>query len=324
MNRSLGVAAVLVGLVAIACSSTSSTSPPGGPDVAQTPTTQTVGAAGGSVSAAGVVLTIPEGALAGDTPITVTPNAAPIPTGYTGLSPLYAFAPDGTVFQKPVTIAFTLSSAGTAPTVYWSNSAGGYDELPSTSTGTTVSTSIAHFSRGFVAEKRTHGDDAGTDSGPTDSGPPDSGPADSGPSDGAAPDGGASAITVTIDGVVTTFSANASVTLGASTTTIKADDNATSTHWTLQIVMTSAPQQACQLNGNPYFTYTHYTSGALDQLYGSKGVMGACILTLTSNPTTTGDHAKGTILSATGGRINAPTADPATHAFTNGTFDLTL
>ncbi len=320
MKRRLVSAVALVGLALIACSSsTGSATAPGnapGTDPAQAPVTQTVGSGGGSVSAPGVVLDIPPGALPSDTPITITPGGT-VPSDYTGLSQLYTFSPDGTVFLKPVTIAFTLSSAGTTPTVYWSNASGGYDALATTQTATGVSASIEHFSRGFVAEakKNPPPTDAGTDSSASDSG-------SDGGSDSGADSGATSAITATVDGVATTFSANASVVLGNGTTTIKADDNATATHWTIQIVMTGVMQEMCLANGNPYINYTHYTNGTSDLLYTSKA-QGTCSIILTNNPKVAGDHATGTI-SGWVGALNLPTGLPPTHTFANGSFDLTL
>jgi ZU5 domain len=303
-------AVLVVGVALIACSSSSSTSSPGGTGPGQTtPTTQTIGSAGGTVSAAGVVLTIPAGALSSDTPISITANAAAIPAGYTGLSPLFAFGPDGTKFASPATIAFTTSSPGTNPTVYWSNDTGGYDALATTLIANGVSAQVQHFSTGFAANKFLDVVDAGKIS---DAGEPIT---DAGPSAGT--------INMTVDGVATAFSSNSKVTLGTGTTTIQADDDPSTTHWTIQIVMTGIPQESCQLNGNPYITYTHYTGGGLDKLYQSKSG-GNCLLTLSSNPANPGDHATGTVISGSVGKSNAPVGDPATHAFGSGSFDLTL
>jgi hypothetical protein len=315
----------VVGLALIACSSSSSTSGPGGGDTdgGQPPVTQTIGAAGGSVTAQGVELTIPPGALATDTAIAITPNAGAIPSGYTGLSQLYAFSPDGTVFQKPATVAFTLSG-GTSPTVYWSNTSGGYDALATTPTGRGVSASILHFSHGFVGEAKKDATDAGSDSGASDGG---STRDSSTTSDGSTTtDGGTTnAIIATLDSAstTTTFSANASVVLGNGTTTIKADDNGTSTHWTLEIVVITGVQAGqCLPNGNIYINYQHYTNGNADWLYSSK-VQGGCVILVTNYPTVPGTHAKGTF-SGTVGALNLPTNFPPTHVFQNGTFNLTL
>lgn len=339
------VGLVLVGLGVYACASSDSnpdstsepaptpapTSAPTGTTPAPTGTTPAptgstaIGTAGGSVTADGIALAIPAGALTSDTPIAITSDGV-VPSDYSGLSPLFSFSPDGTVFNTPITVAFTLATPGIDPVVYWSNATGGYDALPTTVTTTGVTAEVAHFSHGFVAERKKApvGDDAGTDSGTADSGTIDSGASDastpdSGTTDSGAADAGANGITVMIDSVSTTFAANAAVTIGG-VTTIKADDNASSTHWTLQLSMTAISQQACSPNGVTSMLYQHYTNGSLDSTFTSKITGGLCTLMLTHNPAAAGEHATGKILSATLGELNAST--PQSHVFANGTFDL--
>src|ERR1700677_4508793 len=135
---------VLAGASLIACSSTDTGAPSavdGGADVIATnvdsgdsgaqgtAVTQTVGASGGSISASGVVLTIPAGALADDIQISITPSTDPIPVGYTGLSPLYLLEPKDAVFLTPATVELALTSTGANPTVFLSNPGSGYDAL---------------------------------------------------------------------------------------------------------------------------------------------------------------------------------------------------
>jgi alpha-tubulin suppressor-like RCC1 family protein len=71
--------------------------------------TQTVGAAGGTINGPnGVALTIPPGALAGDTPITIAVDASgapPFPANAPSLAPAYSITPHGTTFGLPVTLA---------------------------------------------------------------------------------------------------------------------------------------------------------------------------------------------------------------------------
>ncbi|MEO7109961.1 MAG: hypothetical protein ABI183_05960 [Polyangiaceae bacterium] len=304
---------LFVGLALIACSSSSSTSSPAGTGPGQTaPATQTIGSAGGTVTASGVTLTIPAGALSSDTAISITPNAAAIPNGYAGLSSLFEFQPTGTKFATPATIAFTLASAGTNPTVYWSNDTGTYDALDTSVTGTSASASIQHFSTGFAASRTTIDKlDAGkiTDDGGTTT-------TDAGAAVGS--------FNVTVDGVATSFANNAKVTLGVSTTTIQGDDDPSATHWTIQIILTNTPQQSCVLNGVPMVNYTHYTSGTIDKVYGSKFTGGSCTLMVSSYPANPGDLVTGTILTGALGKGNAPVSDPATHALSSGSFNLTL
>jgi hypothetical protein len=279
----------------------------GGTDPAPPAVTQTIGVAGGTVRAQGVVLDIPPGALASDTPISITPSANPIPPGYSALSQLFAFSPDGTAFQKPATATFTLSSATASPAIYWSNAAGGYDALATTaSDGTHASASILHFSQGFAADATPIGT------------PPDAG-SDSGGSDGGAPAG----ITATVDGVTTTFAANAFSALGTGTTIVRADDNTSSTHWSVVLFLTGTAQEACQPNGNPYITYTHYTNGTADAVYSTKTASGVCDVALSNNPKNIGDYAVGTF-TGTVGVVNAPASMPQTHVFGNATFNAKL
>ena len=100
-----------VGLTAVtlsACSSDSTT--PTGP----TSGSQSVGAAGGTVAAAGATLTIPAGALAGDTTITFEQKAkAGMPSEADIAAPIYEFGPNGTTFLKPVSLKMDFT--GTAP-----------------------------------------------------------------------------------------------------------------------------------------------------------------------------------------------------------------
>jgi len=130
----------------------------GSPDATQPTVSQVVGASGGSVAATGLTLTIPQGALADSTTITVQ-NVGTAPQGYVGLSPMFQFGPDGTEFSQPVTVGFQISG-GTNPAVFWSNAQGGFDELPTTTTSTTATAQVTHFSRGFCGESQHDGSDA--------------------------------------------------------------------------------------------------------------------------------------------------------------------
>jgi hypothetical protein len=378
--RRFAALAVALGLSLLACSSDDDAVSSSPDASSQSPTTQTVGPSGGTVTAGSVSLTIPPGALAGDTTISITPGGTPIPTGYTALSQLYTFGPDGTHFLKPITATFTLTTPGTAPTVYWSNSSGGYDALATAVNGTTASASVDHFSHAFCGERKGSSDagaadagnppedsggggdaNPGVDSGATDAGQggadagaddagsggsdsgggdaadaggvdagaggADSGATDAGSADAGATDAGgdgstaAPGISATVDGTPTSFSVNQKVTLGNGTTTIQADDSASTTHWTLQMVTTGVPQEVCQPTGNPVMTYTHYTNGANDALYSTQITSGTCTIFPTSNPAQPGDHAKGTF-SATIERANAPLNSPVSHVFTSGSFDV--
>ena len=89
-----------------------------------------IGPAGGTVSADGVTLAIPAGALGSAQQISIT-SVDDAPAGYRLSSKLYRFAPDGLVFAQPVSITIACDEACGSSTVYWSRlGATGYDALP--------------------------------------------------------------------------------------------------------------------------------------------------------------------------------------------------
>jgi hypothetical protein len=67
---------------------------------------QVIGAKGGTVTtpSGNASVDIPEGALPGDTTISITPVTAPPPAGTDGIGDAYVFGPEGLVFLKPVTV----------------------------------------------------------------------------------------------------------------------------------------------------------------------------------------------------------------------------
>ena len=74
--------------------------------------TATIGASGGTLTSAdgGLTITIPGGALAGDTVFNVTPVTAPASNAVA----TYLLQPEGTTFAVPVTLAFHAADAGVA------------------------------------------------------------------------------------------------------------------------------------------------------------------------------------------------------------------
>jgi hypothetical protein len=122
------------------------------PDGSQT-VMQTVGASGGTVTAGGVVLTIPPGALSSDTQISVTTSSASVPAGYVAVSPMFSFSPAGATFAVPVTVQITLTGSATGASLFMSNSSGGYDAFPAkSSTATTLSADVTHLGDCFAGE----------------------------------------------------------------------------------------------------------------------------------------------------------------------------
>jgi hypothetical protein len=348
-RRSWALAVASVALVA--CTSTDSDGPStedagrdastadaGNPE-AGTTITQTVGASGATITAPGVTLTIPAGALAADTPITVETSVAGVPHGYTALSPLYAFGPSGTTFLAPATVELAFTAGGSNPTVYWSNAGGGFDPLSTTVTASVASALISRLASGFVGSAQTtdaaETDDASADatvvaeSGAVDAGEPTDGaaaieastPTDAGGSavDASTPtDAGFQGIVVTIDGVPTTFATNPSVTYLNGISTVVATDNATSTHWQFELEVSLQAQQACQAV-YPAILYTHYTGGTADSVYSTKQTPGGCDITVSSTPASVGQHATGVF---SGTVAEAQDAGGGSHSLTNGSYDV--
>jgi hypothetical protein len=117
--------------------------------------TATIDATGGEVRLGDLVLSIPAGAVAVATPITIRIDADPgltPPTGFRTLSPMYRFEPDGLTFAAPVRIDLPFSGNGELATIFWTQpgSASTYSALPTTTLDFHARTEITHFSAGFV------------------------------------------------------------------------------------------------------------------------------------------------------------------------------
>jgi trimeric autotransporter adhesin len=84
----------------------------GGADTAATAATNIKAATGGTVTAAGLTVVIPAGALAADTDITVAiSDGASLPAAATLLGKVYDLGPTGTTFLKPVTLTLDFDPA---------------------------------------------------------------------------------------------------------------------------------------------------------------------------------------------------------------------
>ncbi len=134
-------------LLVAACSSPSGVPSDGGVHV--------VGTSGATVTLAGVTLAVPANAVSADTSITVAATATP--SGYAPVSPVYEFGPAGTTFAKPVAVTIPLTTATPDAHLFWSNAAGGFDDLGGTVTGTTLTGYVTHFSIGFCARPSRDG-----------------------------------------------------------------------------------------------------------------------------------------------------------------------
>jgi hypothetical protein len=141
------MAAGIAALALIGCGGGGGTSKP------QTATSAVTPQAGGTVELPdnSARIEIPAGAVTSETMITVSTSTAAAPSGITVDGQILKFEPDGLVFTKPVTVTFAIKSA-THPTVYWSNSTGGFDAIGGTVTGSSIAAEIMHFSSGFVGD----------------------------------------------------------------------------------------------------------------------------------------------------------------------------
>ena len=157
-----------------------------------------IGPAGGTVFAPGLTLTVPPGALAAPTTITVTRADVPVPPGYVGYSPVWRFAPAGLTFAVPATVQVTFAGDASRAALYWSSAAGaGYERRSGVVTATTVVATVEHFSDGFVGAPATTdggaGDvpatlDGGGDAATTDAATTDATTTDATTTDAPAPD----------------------------------------------------------------------------------------------------------------------------------------
>ena len=136
-------------------------------------------AAGGTVTLEGTTLSVPPGALAANTQITITSTTSAPPATFTSWSsPVFKFEPDGLTFSAPVSVTMTFTGSPVMPAVQWSTPSGGFENRGGSVEGDLITASVTHFSQGFVA-------------GTVHTGGPDGGPSDGGSSDGGSHDGGA-------------------------------------------------------------------------------------------------------------------------------------
>jgi hypothetical protein len=152
---------VVIGAAAFACGGAASSGDQA--PVAQ----QAIGPAGGTITVRGVTLVIPQGALAGDTAISITDDGVP-PPGYVVRGAVYRFQPAGLHFSVPVSVTMP----GQAPArMFWTEDGveDRFGALATTFAANEATAQITHFSSGFVGEA------AGADDG---GGAPDAGAGD--------------------------------------------------------------------------------------------------------------------------------------------------
>jgi hypothetical protein len=129
-----------------------------------------VGVKGGQLRAAGVTLEIPAGALEKTLKITATNvgKTAPSELHTKQLSDTYEFGPEGTKFNKDVTVTFPNKTMNTRAEVYFTKEGGqGFEIIKSEKRGDQVVAKVKHFSQGFLGlpleDELDAGDDAGED-----------------------------------------------------------------------------------------------------------------------------------------------------------------
>ena len=114
--------------------------------------TVTIGAAGGTIALDSMTLTVPAGALVGDTAISVTSSQnCPWPAeGFTPVTPIYAFAPEGLEFAQPVTIAIGYPGDHHAAIFAFTNDRGDLGDVAADNTQSTLSAQISHLGSAVV------------------------------------------------------------------------------------------------------------------------------------------------------------------------------
>jgi hypothetical protein len=127
-------------------------------DLAGCTESREIGPDGGGIALANGTLTIPPGALASDTVITVTVGLWSTPAGWFACSQLYQFSPVGLTFAIPATFQIAPVSVQTifnlsGPMVVWDDPAVLWSAQPTTVTdGTTISAQITQLGQGACIE----------------------------------------------------------------------------------------------------------------------------------------------------------------------------
>jgi hypothetical protein len=116
--------------------------------------TQTIGPEGGTIRLDGAVVTFPPGAVASPTAITIAATDEAPPAGFVARSRIYECGPTGLSFPEKVTMAMEFSPDDQPVTMFWSSGDDPtFKEVGGAPSGSTLSASVAHFSKGFVGRK---------------------------------------------------------------------------------------------------------------------------------------------------------------------------
>lgn len=190
-----------VTLALLACSDSSGSTPTELPN----DVIATVGAKGGKLEAAGVTLDIPEGALSKNVKVSATNvgKSAPEELRTRQVSDTYEFGPEGTKFDKDVTVSFPNKEMNERVEVYFTKEGSReFEVIKSERRGDQVVAKVRHFSQGFLGvpladDEPDARDDAGEltpDPEPLDAGAEDTPPEDGGVDMDAGPAVDASAV----------------------------------------------------------------------------------------------------------------------------------
>lgn len=117
----------------------------------------TVGAKGGTLKASGVTLDIPEGALNKDLKLTATNlgKSAPDELRTRQVSDTYEFGPEGTKFNKDVTVSFPNKSQDEHVEVYFTKEGSrDFEIIKSEKRGEQIVAKVKHFSQAFLGVPR--------------------------------------------------------------------------------------------------------------------------------------------------------------------------
>lgn len=157
MDRLASVALIALPAWVVACGEapTGGLAPiPDSGDASSTSTSVRVDTTGGTVSVGDAVLVIPAGALPQPVVITIDLTTAPIPAGYVGYSPLYAFGPPGLVFSAPALLTLPFNGDASRASLFWSTQTpASYVSLGGSGSSGKWSAFVSHFSTGFVGAR---------------------------------------------------------------------------------------------------------------------------------------------------------------------------
>jgi hypothetical protein len=154
MRGTLGALVIAVFVCSGACTSSkdAGSSNDAGPAGTGNTNNQTVGTSGGTVEGSGATVTVPQGALANDTSISVASSKEATPSGAAAYSPVFVFGPDGTNFAIPVTVKLPFTGDASKAAIFWSKADGMFEKLSTTAAGGTATAQVSHFSKGFVGD----------------------------------------------------------------------------------------------------------------------------------------------------------------------------